>query len=140
LLGTYFALRDIEASVTKYVFYGIVVAIALAILLFYKQFSILLLKRKRKKLRKAEKTTHNQELSCEFLEDSFVISAQGAETMLEYSIIRKIYFSASAFYFFVGTRLAYILPLRVFASDSERNEFIAFIQSKPIGKPTAKIT
>ena len=140
LLVTYYALRDIEASVTKYVFYGVVVALALAILLFYKQFSILLLQRKRKKLRKAEKITHNQELSCEFLEDSFIISAQGAETMLEYSMIRKISFSASAFYLFVGAQTVYILPFRVFTGDSERNEFIAFIQSKQISKPTTQIT
>jgi hypothetical protein len=63
-----------------------------------------------------------------------VLSRRDAETMeneIKYAGIEQVLVSrAKAVYIYLSGSTAYILPARIFSSDSEREEFTEFIKAK----------
>jgi len=129
---------DYSGSPFVYVHYGIALAFALAFFLSYKQLIFFSVKRRIRKNKESGKSLFGSELTYEFLEDSYKETTRDSESTVKYSIIRKVSTGKNAYYLYVSDRAAHILPFRVFASDSEREEFYRFIQSKVTDEPGQK--
>jgi len=122
--------QSMDFSGPKYVYYGIFLAMALCVFLFYNQIANREIKRFIKRTKKTGRLYFDSEIAYEFLEDSFTETTQDSASTFKYSIITKVSIGKNAFYLYISAQTAHILPFRVFASDSDREEFLRFIQSK----------
>ena len=138
ILGiTILAVQSMSTPGSPYI-YGAFFFMALAIFLFYKKLMYIPIKRRIRKKMATGRALTGTDITYEFLEDSYKETTRDSESTAKYSLIKKVASGKNAYYLYITDQAAQILPFRVFADDSEREEFYRFIQSKVTGTPEQK--
>ena len=81
-------------------------------------------------MEKDGKITPNQPTLLQFHNDFFTSTADGIETTIKYPNIEKIGICENAIYIFITAVQAIIMPIHIFESDTQRSEFLDFINQK----------
>ena len=81
-------------------------------------------------MKKTGNIHYEKEITSEYLEDSFSEKTIDSESVVKYSMLKKIASGTNAFYLYVNVQSALIVPFKVFADENEKNMFFEFIQSK----------
>lgn len=66
----------------------------------------------------------------EFNEDAILCESSAASSIVNWSIIKSLEEGRTAFYLFIESNSAFIIPKRYFKSEEQLNEFKNLIQSK----------
>jgi len=122
-------------SVTGTLLTLIVAVFALAVSAVYlvglnRFFASIMIKSAMKRMKKDGKLPYGKDNIIQFDEDSIIEFADEAETKRKYSAVEKVVCGKSAIYIFTDAAQAYILPLSVFGAETQRNEFLTFINRK----------
>jgi len=81
-------------------------------------------------MKKGGKLPFEKDNLLRFEEDYFLIETENSETKQKYQTIENILVSPYAIYLYFGSVQGYILPLRAFESEQQKEEFITFINQK----------
>lgn len=113
---------------------GLFVAMTLLSILFWlvfpKFFDILMLRNAKKILFKEGKNNILGERTLFFEEDKIQTLTEYEESSIHYGAITQIKQSEKAIYLYTAPAMAMILPIRVFADEVEKQEFINFINTR----------
>lgn len=113
---------------------GLFVAMTLLSILFWlvfpKFFDILMLRNAKKILFKEGKNNISGERTLFFEEDKIQTLTEYEESSIQYGAITQIKQSEKAIYLYTAPAMAMILPIRVFADEVEKQEFINFINTR----------
>ena len=82
------------------------------------------------KMKKSGKLPYSEEITYIFNDDSFDSITPKDHSTSKYSVIERIAETEKYICFYVGAGQAHLVPLSAFADDSEKQRFLAFIQSK----------
>jgi hypothetical protein len=106
--------------------------LALAVLfgVFFNQISDFAIKRNIKKMQRSGRIHYDKDINYEFGDELFRETTPDSTAEIKYSIITEVAEGKKAIYIYVNLQQAHIVPLRVFASEQERGEFLRFIKSK----------
>ncbi|MDR2167255.1 MAG: YcxB family protein [Clostridiales bacterium] len=88
------------------------------------------LKRQIKNLRKEGKMPYDELQTITFGEENFHKTTPSGEMTLNYDSFDKIAEGEAAVYIYLSTLQAIIMPLRIFESPAQRQEFLNFLGSK----------
>ena len=103
---------------------------ALIYAIFQQRFADFSLKRRLEKMRADGSLYCDAKVSFEFSNRNCKLIRTGSESSIPYSSFTHVEEDDGTCYLFTEPQSAHILPARVFASDSDREEFISFIQEK----------
>lgn len=88
-------------------------------------------KRQIKVLKKKGKMAYTPEATIEFYEEYFIAKSPESKTETKYTTIERIsVVRDKAIYLHVNNVMAYIIPIKSFASNEQFESFLTFIQSK----------
>ena len=105
--------------------------VCLAAMLFMKAFTLFNLKVLLKIQIKKGKIAYSENSTLEFGDESFTETTEEHKSEIKYSADYKIYeYDGRAIYIMISSAAGYIIPLSLFESDEEKNEFLEFIHKK----------
>ena len=117
--------------------FGLIIAeiIGLAIvsvlwIIFTKTIYLKWLRKYIEKVKKSGKLSYSKENTLIFDDESFIEIASENESKIKYSMIERIVETEKYVYVFIGSTQALIIPLTAFSDDSERTQFLEFIETK----------
>ena len=130
---SFLVLALLLAYITKHPIISFSVNGAFAILwiAFYKKLTILMTKKHIEKLGRTSKLPYNNDVLLKFDDDFIHEKTEEGELKIKYSALTQIEISDSAIYLYHNALQAFIIPLRVFANEQEKNTFIEFIKTIP---------
>ena len=122
-------------SVTGTLFTLIIAILALVVSAVYlvglsRFFASIMIKSTMKKMKKDGKLPYGKDNIIQFDEDSIIEIADEAETKRKYAAVEKVVCGNQAIYIFTDAAQAYIIPLSVFETEVQRNEFLMFVNRK----------
>lgn len=120
----------------------IIVAIAMTCssitwIIFLKKIMLKSLKNNIMYLKKEGNLPFGEGVTLVFGEKSFTGISPESETTTEYSVLEKTCVSDKAVYIYAGSIPAYIIPLSCFSTETEKQSFLDFINSKITGEKHA---
>ena len=79
-------------------------------------------------MKKNGKLPYDKNVQMCFDEDSFINISEMGEMKVAYTGIEKVYEGTKHIYIYVNVSQAHIIPLHVFESEAQKDEFLAFIR------------
>ena len=113
--------------------FGLILYSIVSVLWFFslKPVSLFFLKFHIKDMKKNGKLPYSDYATLEFYDDYFVEQTKNTKTEIQYDSVFKIRINEpKAIYIYQNAVLAYIIPFDVFSSDTEKDNFINFINQK----------
>ena len=105
-------------------------AALLLIIVFWKYTIIWYIKFNIKHMKKRGKLPFGKNVRTEFDEESFMEISELAESKVAYDNVERILEDSNAIYIFISSIQAFILPHRIFESEQQKADFLAFINGK----------
>lgn len=139
LFGVAFIINpSIFATRREWIF--VVIGVITFILLhFFPSFFFWLQKRGFKNLEKDGKLYDEGSFIYRFEEEMFTCVSKTLKIESNYTELERVEIGESAVYLYIGAMKAYIFPNRIFATDEEKKNFLAFVREK-IAWPKKKLT
>ena len=110
----------------------IIVYTAVSVAWFFavKPYLVFLTKINIKLIKKDGKLPYGKNVLINFEEDFFVEATNDTEIKGKYKSVEKIAVAGDAIYIYISAMQAFILPISVFESTAQKNEFLEFINGK----------
>lgn len=109
-----------------------VICVITSVIWFFavKPLCMLNIKVSMKFMKKDGKLPYGKNVQIYFNEEEIHETTEVAESKVKYSNIEKIAEGSQAVYIYIGAAQAFIIPLSVFETEVQKNEFLLFINSK----------
>ncbi len=79
--------------------------------------------------KKSGKMNYTPEGTISFDEEQIIDVCETSEMKIKYSVLEKVYVTPVAFYFYISSMQAFILPYKSFSSQQQLDEFFNFIRN-----------
>ncbi len=122
-----------KGNINIFTIYGFCFLLLLSIVFFFlfpKIWEKIIYRNVKKVMRDGTKNNILGERSIIFEEDNFNLITKYEKIFMTYKKIAEIKQSDVAIYLYTSPTTALIMPLRIFSSEKEKNNFISFIESK----------
>ena len=127
LIIFFIAKADSTLIITEAIFLAIISILGI---IFSKFFFLKRMRRSFNKRKKLEKLPFDEDSTLLFENEAIISTTAESEMTTKYSRLERIIESDKAVYLYVDSVRAYIIPLRTFSSDVDKQQFINFIKSK----------
>ncbi len=99
-------------------------------IVFSKKMFLRSMKKNIGKMKKEGRLPYYSESTLKFDEEHLYVITPDMEIKSKYSMIEKIILAEKVIYIYVGSVQAYVLPLTAFSGETQKQEFLNFINAK----------
>ena len=130
LFWTFMVLSAITAFAGRFAYSFTLAVVSVVIFFVFNPFYKSRIKNEVQKLKKKDKSPFPENISIQFDEDLIFYAAYEMETKIKYTAIEKSTIDNNRIYLCKGEMDAIFIPFSAFESESQRQEFLEFINGK----------